>query len=48
MGTIIIIDLDRVELTNLNRALFRLSDVGRYKLDALKELISEEEMTVLS
>lgn len=41
MGTIILIDSDTVELTNLNRTLFRLSDVGKYKTEALKDLITE-------
>ena len=40
MGTIILIDSDTVELTNLNRTLFRLSDVGKYKTEALKDLIT--------
>lgn len=41
VGTIILIDPDKIELTNLNRTLFRLSDVGKNKVDTLKELISE-------
>src|ERR1051325_6899332 len=41
LGAIIIIDHDKVELTNLNRTLFKLSDVGRFKSEAVKDLINE-------
>lgn len=41
MGTIILCDNDTVELTNLNRSPFKLNHVGKYKVEALKELIME-------
>lgn len=39
VGNIHIIDFDNVELVNLNRQNFFLSDVGRLKIEALKEKI---------
>jgi len=47
IGTIIIIDPDTIENTNLNRTLFRLGDVGRNKAEAVKELISERRSDVI-
>lgn len=47
VGTIIIIDPDTIENTNLNRTLFRLGDVGRNKAEAVKELISERRSDVI-
>lgn len=38
---LILIDDDKVELTNLNRTPFRLCDVSSYKVDAIKYLILE-------
>lgn len=39
--TIILIDPDTIEESNLNRTLFKVSDIGRPKVDALKDLILE-------
>jgi len=39
--TLILIDPDTIEETNLNRTFFKLSDVGKAKVDALKEMILE-------
>jgi len=39
--TLILIDPDTIEETNLNRTFFRLSDIGKAKVDALKEMILE-------
>ena len=36
-----LIDFDRVELSNLNRQQYRMADVGRYKAEALKEIVLE-------
>jgi molybdopterin/thiamine biosynthesis adenylyltransferase len=41
IGTVVLIDPDKIEASNLNRTLFRLSDIGKYKTEALSELISE-------
>ena len=41
VGTLILIDPDKVEVSNLNRTLFKLSDIGRYKTEAVKDLVSE-------
>lgn len=47
--TIYIFDNDTIETSNLNRTLFRLSDIGRPKVDAVEELIYERrpDVTVL-
>ena len=36
----VLVDDDQVELSNLNRSLYSLSDVGRYKVDALADRLS--------
>jgi len=47
IGTLIIIDPDTIENTNLNRTLFRLSDIGKNKAEAVKELIAERRSDVI-
>ena len=41
MGTLILYDDDKVEASNLNRTLFKLSHINKPKVSAIKELISE-------
>jgi len=41
MGTLMLFDNDIVETSNLNRTLFKLSHIGKLKVSAVKELISE-------
>ena len=41
VGTLIIIDPDRIEASNLNRTLFKYSQIGQLKTQAIKELILE-------
>ena len=41
VGTLILIDPDKLESSNLNRTLFKLNQVGSYKTLAIKDLISE-------
>lgn len=41
MGTLILYDNDKVEASNLNRTLFKLSHINKPKVTAVKELISE-------
>ena len=45
IGTIKIVDYDKVEYSNLNRQIYRPTDVGKYKVDAFKE-IREEYMPI--
>jgi len=45
--TIILVDPDKIELTNLNRTLFKLDHVNQFKTVALKELILERRADVL-
>ncbi|HHX38147.1 MAG TPA: sulfur carrier protein ThiS adenylyltransferase ThiF [Clostridiaceae bacterium] len=39
VGALTLIDFDRVEMSNLHRQQYRLCDLGRYKSDALSEMI---------
>lgn len=41
VNKIVLVDPDTVEKTNLNRTLFRIADIGSYKVDALSYLILE-------
>jgi len=41
VGTIILIDPDKLESSNLNRTLFKLDQIGSYKTIAIKDLIAE-------
>ena len=41
VGKLILLDFDRVELTNLNRQQYRVSQLGRYKTEALAETLRE-------
>lgn len=41
VGTIILYDNDKVEASNLNRTLFKLNHIGKPKVTAVRDLISE-------
>ncbi|MDD3279242.1 MAG: sulfur carrier protein ThiS adenylyltransferase ThiF [Lachnospiraceae bacterium] len=41
IGHLHLIDFDRVDLSNLNRQQYRIKDLGRYKTEALQEIIME-------
>ena len=41
VGRLILIDFDRVDLTNLHRQQYKASQVGRYKTEALAENLRE-------
>lgn len=47
VGTIILYDNDKIELTNLNRTLFKQSQIGKYKTKAVAELIAERRNDVI-
>ena len=47
MGTLILYDNDKVEASNLNRTLFKLSHINKPKVSAVKELISERRKDTL-
>lgn len=47
VGTLVLIDPDTIEPSNLNRTLYKLSDVGRKKTEALSELISERRQDII-
>ena len=44
VGTLILFDNDKVEASNLNRTLFKLGHIGKPKVSAVKELISERRI----
>lgn len=39
VGTLFLTDFDRVDLSNLNRQQYTVNDIGKYKTEALKELL---------
>lgn len=41
VGHLHLIDFDRVDLSNLNRQQYRLCDIGKYKTEALLEILEE-------
>lgn len=41
IGHLHLVDFDRVDITNLNRQAYRMSQLGRFKTDALKEILEE-------
>ena len=41
IGKLILIDFDRVDITNLHRQQYKATQIGRYKADALAENLSE-------
>lgn len=41
IGRLILIDFDRVELSNLHRQQYKVSQIGRYKTEALSENLKE-------
>lgn len=41
IGTLILLDFDRVDITNLHRQQYKASQIGRYKADALSENLAE-------
>lgn len=42
---LILIDNDKVEASNLNRSLFKINHIGKYKVEAVTELILERRQT---
>ncbi len=47
VGSILIYDTDKIEASNLNRTLFKESQIGEYKTEAVKELIAERRKDCL-
>ncbi len=41
VGTLRIFDYDRVDISNLHRQQYKISQLGMYKCDAMKEIVSE-------
>ncbi len=40
VGHLLLVDFDKVDLSNLNRQQYSISDIGRYKTDALSGILS--------
>ena len=47
VGTLVLVDPDTIEASNLNRTLYKLSDITRKKTEAIKELISERRQDTI-
>lgn len=47
VGTLVLVDPDSIEASNLNRTLFKLSDITRKKTEAIKDLISERRQDTI-
>jgi len=47
VGTLVLVDPDTIEASNLNRTLFKLSDIGRKKTEAIIDLISERRQDTI-
>ena len=47
IGTLILFDDDKIESSNLNRTIFKLSQVGEFKTKAVKQLIAERRKNIL-
>ena len=47
IGTLVLYDDDRIENSNLNRTLFKLSQAGEYKTQAVKQLILERRKNII-
>ena len=47
VGSILVYDTDKIEASNLNRTLFKESQIGQFKTDAVKELIAERRKDCL-
>lgn len=47
VGTILLFDNDKIEASNLNRTLFKLSQIGEYKTKACKDLIAERRKDMI-
>ena len=41
LGTLLLIDFDRVDVSNLHRQQYRVSQLGMYKTEAMKQILSE-------
>ena len=41
VGTLLLIDFDRVDISNLHRQQYRVSQLGMYKTEAMKQTLSE-------
>lgn len=47
VGTLVLVDPDTIEASNLNRTLYKLSDFKRKKTEAIKDLISERRQDTI-
>jgi len=47
VGTLVLVDPDTIEASNLNRTIYKLCDIGRKKTVAIKDLISERRQDTI-
>lgn len=47
VGTLVIIDPDTIEASNLNRTFYKLTDIGKKKIAAIEEQIKERRQDVI-
>lgn len=47
VGTLVLVDPDTIEASNLNRTLYKLTDITRKKTEATKDLISERRQDTI-
>lgn len=47
VGTLVLVDPDTIEASNLNRTLYKLSEIDRKKTEAIKDLISERRQDTI-
>jgi ubiquitin-like modifier-activating enzyme 5 len=46
IGRLVLMDYDRLEMANMNRLIYKPSQVGKFKVDALKEYLAEINLDV--
>ena len=46
IGRLVLMDYDKLEMANMNRLIYKPSQVGKFKVDALKEYLAEINLDV--
>jgi hypothetical protein len=48
LQTLILIDPDIIELKNIGKSIYKRRDIGRFKVDVIKEIIDNENLEIIS